>query len=68
MQSQASSVLALVRIANAVERKFPLRFRIDGTTATSYFETDAARSQKAAELVSSGVAVVFMPLYVVNKV
>jgi hypothetical protein len=47
MQSQASNVLPFVRMANAAERQFPLRFRIDGTTATSYFETDEARSQKA---------------------
>ena len=61
MQSQASNVLPLDRIANAVEREFPLAARIENTRAVMYFPSDAARIERAAVLVSDGIAVVFKP-------
>ena len=62
MQSQASNVLPLVRIASAVERKYQLKCHVDGVRCELSFSSDDARAAKSCELINSSVAAVFLPV------
>ncbi|MFM0224842.1 hypothetical protein [Paraburkholderia dipogonis] len=53
--------LPFVKPVAAAERPYALKYRIDGVRCELVFESDDARAAKAAELVNSRVAVVFMP-------
>jgi len=56
-----ATALPLVNPVAAAERPYALRYRIDGVRAELNFATDDDRAAKAAELVNSRVAVVFLP-------
>lgn len=59
---QTATLLEFVRpVEAAVERPFAIKYRIGGVACELSFETEDARKEKAAELVNSGVSVVFKP-------
>ncbi|CAE6739968.1 hypothetical protein R75465_02224 [Paraburkholderia aspalathi] len=55
------ATLPFVKPVAAAERPYALRYRIDGVRAELNFTSDDARAVKAAELINSRVAVVFLP-------
>lgn len=55
------TALPFVKPVAAAERRYALRYRIDGVRAELNFATDDDRAAKAAELIEEGGAIVFLP-------
>ncbi|MEX3982817.1 hypothetical protein AB4Y45_27975 [Paraburkholderia sp. EG287A] len=59
-----AQVIQSVRpVERTLERPYELRYRLGNTACCLSFLTDEARSQKAAELVNSRVAVTLLPSF-----
>lgn len=56
-----ATALPFVKPVAAAERPYALKYRIDGVRCELAFESDDARAAKAAELINSGGAIVFLP-------